>query len=259
MEHVSKVTLASENNISTITLNRPDSYNALDVETLQGLHEKIVEVEQNDDRVLLLTGAGKAFCAGGDINMMTENTSQDDFEKMMDVIADITMRLYMLPKIVITAVNGSAAGLGLSIALASDYIVANEDAEFGMLFAGIGLIPDGGGHFFLQERLGTHQAKQFIWSLEKLKAKQAKKIGLVDVVTEAKAEEAVQGVVQKVMMAPFQALIRSKMLLHETKQVELAAFLEAEKAGQIDMSQTNDHQEGITAFLEKRFPVFTGN
>src|SRR5690625_3652379 len=181
------------------------------------------------------------------------------FNKLLDMINEITLKLYMLPKIVIASVQGSAVGLGLSIALNSDFIVAHKEVKLGVLFAGIGLIPDGGGHFFLQERLGTHQAKQFIWSLEKLKAKQAKKIGLVDVVTEAKAEEAVQEVVQKVMMAPFQALIRSKMLLHETKQVELAAFLEAEKAGQIDMSQTNDHQEGITAFLEKRFPVFTGN
>lgn len=253
-----KVILTSENRISTIRLNRPESYNALDVETLQLFLEQLKKVEQNEDRILLLTGAGKAFSAGGDINMMTDVTKQEDFDKMMDVISEITTTLYMLPKIVITAVNGSAAGLGLSIALASDYIVANEEAEFGMLFAGIGLIPDGGGHFFLQERLGVHHAKQFIWSLEKLKAKQAKKIGLVDLVTEDKAEDAAQEVIQKVMMSPFKALIRSKLIYHEAKQADLAAYLAAEKAGQVDMVQTEDHQEGITAFLEKRFPLFKG-
>lgn len=253
-----KVTFTSENNISTITFNRPESYNALDVETLEKLLELIKKAEHNEDRILMLTGAGKAFCAGGDINMMTEATSSEQFADLMDIISDITTTLYMLPKIVISAVNGSAAGLGLSIALASDYIVANEEAKFGMLFAGIGLIPDGGGHFFLQERLGVHQAKHFIWNLEQIKAKQAQKYGLVDLVTDGKAEVAAQEVAQKVLMSPFKAIIRSKLILHESKQEALVSYLAAEKAGQIEVSQTEDHKEGITAFLEKRFPLFKG-
>lgn len=253
-----KVILTRENGVSTITLNRPESYNALDYETLTRLEEIIIEVEKNDDKVLMLTGAGKAFCAGGDINMMTEVASEEQFADLMDTLTTIAVKLYTIPKIMITAVNGSAAGLGLSIALASDYIVANEEAKFGMLFAGIGLVPDGGGHFFLKERMGTHHAKQFIWNLEQVKAKQAQKMGLVDVVTEQKAEDAALEMVQKIQLAPFQAIIRSKMILHEANVETLKAILEKEKAGQIAMSQTKDHKEGITAFLEKRFPQFTG-
>jgi len=253
-----KVFLTRENDMSTITFNRPESYNALDIDMLRKLEEIITEVSENDDKIVLLTGAGKAFSAGGDINMMTKIANKEQFEGLMDTLTAIATNLYLLPKIVITAVNGSAAGLGLSIALASDYIVANEEAKFGVLFAGIGLIPDGGGHFFLKERLGVHQAKQFIWSLEQVKAKQAQKMGLVDLVTEEKAEIAALEIAQKVQMAPFQAVIRSKMILHEAKQEELAAYLVEEKLGQVKASQTEDHQEGVQAFLEKRFPIFQG-
>lgn len=254
-----KVTLTRENGISTIMLNRPESYNALDYETLTKLEELIMEVEKNEDKILMLTGAGKAFCAGGDINMMTEVATEEQFAGIMDTLTTIATKLYTLPKIVITAVNGSVAGLGLSIALASDYIVANEEAKLGMLFAGIGLVPDGGGHFFLQERMGAHNAKQFIWNLEQVKAGQAQKMGLVDVVTDEKAEDAALEMAQKVQMSPFQAIIRSKMILHEANLPILEDILANEKKGQIAMSQTADHKEGITAFLEKRFPQFTGN
>lgn len=253
-----KVMLTRENGISTITLNRPESYNALDFESLTQLQQVITEVEKNDDKILLLTGAGKAFCAGGDINMMTKVSSVEQFEELMDTISAISTKLYLLPKVVITAVNGSAAGLGLSIALASDYIVANEAAKFGMLFAGIGLIPDGGGHFFLRERMGVQQAKQFIWNLEQVKAKQAHKMGLVDIVTEETAETAALEMAQKIEMSPFKAIIQTKMILHKANSAALNECLAAEKAGQITMSQTEDHKEGITAFLEKRFPQFTG-
>jgi len=251
------VRLTRENGISTITLNRPDSYNALDLDTLKALANAMKEVSNNEDHVLIFTGEGKAFCAGGDVKMMTE-LKVEQFEDLMDTLSDISTTLYMMPKIVITAVNGSAAGLGLSLALASDYIVANKEARFGMLFAGIGLIPDGGGHFYLRERMGSFGAKKFIWELEQVKGEKAKEIGFVDYVTEDDAKVAAKGLANKVLASPLTAIIRSKMILHDSKKAELIDTLEQEKMGQLEAVQTEDHKEGVQAFVEKRKPTFQG-
>src|SRR5690625_3580981 len=106
--------------------------------------------------------------------MMTQMHETSAFDELMGPVSEITTELFLMPMLVIAAINGSAAGLGLSIGLNVDYIVANNQARFGMLFAGIALIPDGGGHYFLEKRLGTHRAKQFIWSLEQVAGEQAK-------------------------------------------------------------------------------------
>lgn len=253
-----KVKLTSENGVSVITLNRPESYNALDVETLYELSNHLETVKNNDDSVLILTGEGKAFSAGGDILMMREMTEIEQFNGLMDTVTDIAMDLYLMPKIVISAVNGSAAGLGLSVALNADYIVANDQARFGVLFAGIGLIPDCGAHFFLEQRLGVHAAKQFMWSLEQVSGDEAKRYGFVDVMTDGDALEAAKHLATKLSASPILALIESKLLLHEQKADLLRDTLEREKVGQLKMRGTKDHAEGVDAFLNKRKPNFIG-
>lgn len=253
-----KVKLTRENGISIITLNRPESYNALDVETLQQLLEQLKKVKENTDKVVILTGEGKAFCAGGDIAMMQQMHEPSAFDELMDTVSEIAIQLYLMPKIVISAVNGSAAGLGLSFALNADYIVANDQARFGMLFAGIALIPDGGGHFLLEKRLGIHRAKQFIWGLEQVSGDEAKQYGFVDVMTEGDALEAAKQVSAKLLASPTLALVESKMILHEQSVDKLRDTLEREKQGQLKMRGTKDHAEGVAAFLEKRKPNFSG-
>lgn len=246
----------SNEGVSTISLNRPEAYNALDAQTLKDLLEVINIVKNNDDKIVILTGEGPAFCAGGDINMMEEVTSGDDFEKIMDLITELTLELYSLPKLLISAINGSVAGLGLSIALNSDYIIAEEKAEFGVLFAGIGLIPDGGGHFHLEERLGTHKAKQFIWGMKKVKGEKAKEMGLADIVTNKRAVIEATQLAKTLKFAPLLTMIESKLILSEMKKDKLIAYLEAEKQSQLKMSQTEDHKEGVRAFLNKEMPQF---
>jgi len=253
-----KVKLTRENGISIISLNRPENFNALDVEALHQLLEKLKAVKTNEDKVVILTGEGKAFCAGGDITMMEGMNEPSAFEDLMNTVSEIAMELYLMPKIVITAVNGSAAGLGLSIGLNADYIVANDQARFGMLFAGIGLVPDGGGHFFLEKRLGIHQAKQFIWGLEQVAGDKAKQYGFVDVMTEGDALEAAKQVGAKLLASPILALIETKLIYHEKTADQLRDILETEKASQLKMRGTKDHAEGVSAFLGKRKPNFKG-
>lgn len=252
-----KVKFNSENGISTITLNRPNSFNALDSETLESFLQILNDVKENEDSVVIITGEGRAFCAGGDIQMIS-NITESQFDQLMDTIERITTILYVLPKIVIVAANGSTAGLGLSLALNSDYIVAHEKAKFGMLFAGIGLFPDGGGHFFLKERLGTHQAKQFIWSMKQVDGKSAKELGLVDILAEEDVVSTAIQLAQSIQQSPIKAIIQSKLILHESKLAELNHYLRQEKDGQLKLAQTKDHAEGVSAFLEKRKPRFIG-
>lgn len=246
-----------ENGVSYMTFNRPKNYNALDVDTLKDMANIIKEIEQNDDSIVVIGGKGKAFCAGGDITMMGQKGQEEFYDELMDLISETTLRLYGLDKIVITAVQGSAAGLGLSFALNSDFIIADKEARFGMLFAGIGLVPDGGGHFFLQERMGTHEAKKFIWGLEQVKGEKAVELGLADILVDD-IGEGINELIQKLKASPLKAILASKGIFHEEKKKELTAILNSEKEFQLQMMQTTDHKEGITAFLEKRQPKFIG-
>lgn len=253
-----KVQLIRESGVSIIQLNRPETYNALDIEALEQLEAIIKEVKNNEDKIVIITGEGKAFCAGGDVSMMATLKDVDLFDDLMNAITNIVTTLYFMPKIVISAVNGSAAGLGMSLALNADYVVANKDAKFGMLFGGIGLIPDGGAHFFLQQRVGTEKAKQFIWSLEQMNAEEAKQAGYVDVLSEEDAFVAAKILASKLSQGPIQAFLKTKEILHTQNKQQLEEILLLEKEGQLKASQSKDHREGVRAFLEKRKPQFQG-
>lgn len=253
-----KVNYTSDNGISTITFNRPESYNALDVEMLKQLEQVLDKVEKSTDDIVILTGEGRAFCAGGDIGMMSQMAQASEFDELMNVIENVALKLYLMPKIIISAVNGSAAGLGLSIALNADYIVANETTRFGMLFAGIGLIPDGGGHFFLQQRVGTHKAKQFIWGLKQISGQDATEFGFVDIMTDKDVKEAAIDLAAKLQASPLRAIIETRQIYHEKNADELRHYLAKEKEGQLKMRNTADHHEGVEAFLAKKKPNFKG-
>ncbi len=252
------VVLSVEGSIATLKLNRPDNMNALNVDMLNELLEKLKEVAISDASILIISGNGNAFSAGGDIKTLLQDTDEEGFDRAMNTINEVIMTLYALPKLVISAINGPAAGLGFSFALAGDYVIAAKTAKLAMNFINIGLIPDGGGHFFLKQRLGDMKALKVIWEGRVYNPYEALEMGLIDEVAEASAIEAAYAKANEWLQKPIEAMIKSKKIISDSSRHNLLEVLRMEKIGQMKMRETVDHQEGINAFLEKRTPVFTG-
>ncbi|UOY92046.1 enoyl-CoA hydratase [Ectobacillus sp. JY-23] len=247
-----------EGRIATVMLNRPTVLNALDEATLKELLDKLKEVAKSAVDVVVLCGNGRGFSAGGDIKSMLASTDESKFLPIMDAISELIVTLYTMPKLVISAIHGPTAGLGLSLALAADYVIADTSSVIAMNFIGIALIPDGGGHFFLQNRVGTTVAKQIIWEGKRMTADEALKAGVVDEVVAQDFPKAVREKAEAWLQKPVKAMVQTKQILCEGNKQSLLQVLELEKEGQFRMRATADHKEGIAAFLEKRIPVFQG-
>lgn len=245
--------------VATVEMNRPEALNALDKDLIKGLVVKLKEISDSDDiDIVVLTGNGKAFSAGGDIKSMLTMKDENDFFPIMDSINELIITLYSIPKLTISAVSGAAAGLGFSLALATDYILADDTSRFAMNFIGIGLIPDGGAHFFLEKRLGETRAKQLIWEGKVMGAEEALQLGLIQGIAEDSLADSLDRKVTEWLHKPAQAMIKTKKILAENNRPQLLKVLEVEKHAQFKMRQTKDHREGIQAFVEKRKPKFIG-
>ncbi|MEI5906434.1 enoyl-CoA hydratase [Bacillus spongiae] len=249
-----------EGMVATIELNRPKSLNAMNISLLRELLICLKEVKKDDSiKVLILKGKGGAFSSGGDIKEMLAMASEQQFHSVMDIISDIAVTLYTMPKVTVAGIHGASAGLGFSVALACDYIISEEDSKLAMNFIGIGLIPDGGGHFFMEQRLGAAKAKQLIWSGKVIGGQEALMKGLVDeVVASGKLDQAIEKYKMICLNSPLQAMIKTKQILTENHQSTLEKMLEMEKEGQWIMRTTKDHKEGVQAFIQKRKPNFIG-
>lgn len=246
--------------VITVELNRPQTMNALDVETLKYLGQILKDISINDDvEIVILKGAGKAFSSGGDIKSMLQlDGNKNDFNAIMDSISELVVTLYSMPKLTLCEVQGAAAGLGLSLALATDYIIADEKAKIAMNFIGIGLIPDGGAHFLLSNRIGDVKAKELIWEGKVMTAEEAHQKELINEIAKDGLAEAVNAKIDRWLNSPILAMIKTKKILAERNRPCLLKMLEMEKWGQSEMRKTEDHREGIQAFMEKRKPVFKG-
>lgn len=254
-----KVNVTVNGRVATVELNRPEALNALDTDLIKGLVFKLKEISESDEiDIVVLTGKGRAFSAGGDIKTMIANSNEDEFYPIMDCISELAVTLYSIPKLTISAITGVAAGLGFSLALATDYIITDKTSRLAMNFIGIGLIPDGGAHFFLEKRVGEMKAKQLIWDGKILSAEEALELGLVQEVAEDGLHAALQARIQDWLNRPVQAMIKTKKILAEKNRPQLLKILELEKYGQSNMRKTFDHQEGIQAFIEKRPANFIG-
>jgi 2-(1,2-epoxy-1,2-dihydrophenyl)acetyl-CoA isomerase len=256
------ILLNKENGIAWITLNRPKAYNSFNREMALSLQEKLDECRNDDQvRVIVIRGEGKAFCAGQDLKEVTDEKNNPGFEKILDEhYGPIIKKIRATEKPIIAAVNGVAAGAGANIALACDLVIAHELAIFIQAFSAIGLIPDSGGTYFLPRLVGLQKATALAMLGEKVSAKEAEEMGLIyKMVEEDEYEEYVNRLANRLAKMPTKALALTKQAFNASLNNSLEEQLDLESKLQIEASRTNDYEEGVSAFIEKRKPNFKGN
>jgi 2-(1,2-epoxy-1,2-dihydrophenyl)acetyl-CoA isomerase len=250
--------------IATLTMNRPERLNALGDTLRDDLQEAVTRAaEDSDVRVLILTGAGRGFCSGGDVKAMNERRESRAERPIMDKVAptrDQTVQaLRDAPKPVIAAVNGAAAGAGMNIALCCDIRLASTAAKFAQAFVRRGLHPDWGGTYFLPRIVGTAKACELIFTGEVIDAQEALRLGIVSAVhPPEELMPAALALARKIADGPPIAIRLAKRAIYHSLECDLRQALEFETYAQNICYETEDAAEGIRAFVEKRPPAFRG-
>lgn len=250
-----------ENGVATLTFNRPKKYNAVIRELALEMQSKIIECAENDQvRCLVITGEGKAFCAGQDLVEATDPDIGIDLKQIVNEHYNPVIKLIRkIEKPVIAAVNGVAAGAGANIALACDIVVAKESASFIQAFSNIGLIPDSGGTYNLPRLIGMQKATALMMLGEKVGAKEAEEMGMIyKAFPDSEFEDKVNAMAEKLSKMPTKGLGLTKRALNHSLNNSLVAQLEVEEELQTAAAHTHDYREGVSAFLEKRKPEFKG-
>jgi 2-(1,2-epoxy-1,2-dihydrophenyl)acetyl-CoA isomerase len=249
--------------IATLTFNRPALYNAMNEELILAFCAAAVKLRDTPGiRVLILKGAGKAFLAGGDVGVFHQNrdTMAVQVIPMGERLHEGVIALRDAPFPVIAQIQGACAGAGLSIALSCDFAIASEAASFNTAYAKIGLSPDGGSTFFLPRLVGLKKATELVMLADSLSASEAKELGLVNRVVSAESlESEVSALAARLAAGPTQAYARAKRLLNQSFSTPIATHLGNEIALFAECAATDDFKEGVSAFVEKRKPVFVGN
>ncbi len=256
------IILEKKGGVFRIILNRPDKMNALNAEMYAELNSALDELESTTTAsVLIFTGAGPAFCAGGDIGELSQAaTSMKAIQNRLRMSHGFALRLRNIKVPTIMAVNGSAVGAGFSLALNGDLIVASESARFGATFIRIGLVPDMGSIFNLVRTIGIRQAFEMAYLADIIDARQAERIGLVNrVVASQELDEVVNEWAQRLTSFPAVALSHLKRALYQAQELTFKAELEEEINIQSLCLLSDDGKEGLKAFMEKRKPSFGGS
>jgi len=246
--------------IAYITLNRPDKFNSINKPTALAFQEALDDCHHdNAVRCVIISGVGRAFCAGQDLGEIVDPNGPPLDEIVGQHYNPIIMKIRNMPKPVIAAINGVAAGAGANIGLACDIVVAKHSATFLQAFSKIGLIPDSGGTYTLPRLVGQARASALMMLAEKVSAQDAEKIGMIyKAIPDEAFEETVEKMATKLANMPTIGLAQTKKLLNISYSNDLEAQLVAENEAQNIAGVTDDYAEGVKAFLEKRKPTFYG-
>lgn len=245
--------------VMIITLNRPKSLNAFSPEMILTLTEALKDAQSNDEvRAIILSGSGRSFSAGGDVKTMGEASATKVYDHI-GKLNECILTFKETEKPIIAAVHGFAAGAGFNLALACDLIIAADDSKFALSFSQVGLISDGGGSYFLPRLIGPYLAKQFFFSADPIPAERLYQLGVINqLVPLEQLQESVLEMAIKLAHGPSKAYGMQKKLIEHSLTASLEEILEQERITQTLMVTTEDHQEGIQAFKEKRRPHFQG-
>lgn len=255
------IQLSYNEGVATVALDRQEKFNSFVMEMSVELQEVLTEIKNRTDvRCVVLTGNGKAFCAGQDLGEAIATDGPGLESILKDGYNPIIRMMRELPIPIVGAINGVAAGAGANIALACDLVVASENSSFLQAFTKIGLIPDSGGTYFLPRIIGTQRAMAQMLLADKVTAAEAKAMGLIyDVYTTEEFQTKVAELSTRLASMPTKALAFTKQAIYAGWNNTLEQQLELELDLQKRAGQTADHKEGVAAFLEKRMPTFTGN
>jgi 2-(1,2-epoxy-1,2-dihydrophenyl)acetyl-CoA isomerase len=260
MTTMSSIDLERRGAVAIVTLNNPGARNALDLEMRRALLGRFETLAQEDDvRAVVLTGAGDAFCSGADVGKMGGRDLAGARQRMKTMHAMIRA-VHGLDKPVVAAVRGPAVGIGFSLAMACDLVIASPSANFSQVFTKVGLAPDGGAIWFLARQMGFAQAKELVYSARRLGGDEAHALGLVTrLVEDERVFDEALATATQFAEGPGLALAMAKQMFAASVSPSLAQFLEMELLVGPQLSQTDDHAEGRSAFGEKRKPRFSGH
>jgi 2-(1,2-epoxy-1,2-dihydrophenyl)acetyl-CoA isomerase len=250
--------------VCVLTLNRPDKLNALTVQMAHEFSRAVAAAVERDSRAIVLTGSGRAFCAGGDLQEMQNIASQAGrveafFDEPLRILNESILLIRKTPLPFIAAVNGTAAGGGCNLALACDLVIAAESAKFNQAFIKIGLVPDCGGTFILPRLVGWKKAAELMFTGDMITAPQALEMRMINaVIPDAELMSHALAMADRLAAAPTAAIGKIKTLLEASATNDYEAQLKLEQASQVEAGQTKDFSEGVSAFFEKRPPRFVG-
>ena len=248
--------------IATLTLNRPDKLNAFTRPMIEGWAWALAEAQRDPEvNVVVVTGAGRAFCAGGDVGRMGEGepTPLEHKNELWVKVHQIPKTLEMMDKPVIAMVNGLAVGAGMGMALQCDLRVASEEARFATGYVKVGLLPGDGDAFFLPRLVGIAKALELLWTGDFVEAREAERLGIVNkVVPAGDLRQYTYELARKIADGPQIAIQLTRRLAYQSLRLDLRTHLDLVSSHMAVVRDTEDHREGVRAFKEKRPPKFTG-